>query len=147
MYCPTCRSHFPHGAFCAHDGTVLVDEGTVGLVGEVLADRYRLVRLVAEGGMGQVYEAQHLNINKRFAIKVLRPEVIGSAQSLQRFRQEAWAASSIGHENIVEIDDFATLPSGQGYLAMEVLDGPSPPPPPPHPTPPPHAPPPPPLPP
>ena len=89
----------------------------------MLADRYRIVRLLGEGGMGQVYEAQHLNINKRFAIKMLRPEVIGSAQSLQRFRQEAWAASSIGHENIVEIDDFATLPSGQVYLAMEFLDG------------------------
>ena len=81
-------------------------------MGQVLADRYRIVRLLGEGGMGQVYEAQHLNINKRFAIKMLKPEVIGSAQSLQRFRQEAGAASSIGHENIVEIDDFATLPSG-----------------------------------
>ncbi|HEY1587271.1 MAG TPA: serine/threonine-protein kinase, partial [Polyangia bacterium] len=123
MYCPTCKETFPNGAFCAKDGTALVDKVDATLVGQVLADRYRIVRLLGEGGMGQVYEAQHLNINKRFAIKMLRPEVIGSAQSLQRFRQEAWAASSIGHENIVEIDDFATLPSGQVYLAMEFLDG------------------------
>ncbi|HEY2743262.1 MAG TPA: protein kinase, partial [Polyangia bacterium] len=123
MYCPTCKETFPTGAFCAKDGTALVEAAQTSLVGQVLADRYRIVRLLGEGGMGQVYEAQHLNINKRFAIKMLRPEVIGSAQSLQRFRQEAWAASSIGHENIVEIDDFATLPSGQVYLAMEFLDG------------------------
>ncbi len=123
MYCPTCKETFPNGAFCAKDGTALVEAAQTTLVGQVLADRYRIVRLLGEGGMGQVYEAQHLNINKRFAIKMLRPEVIGSAQSLQRFRQEAWAASSIGHENIVEIDDFATLPSGQVYLAMEFLDG------------------------
>ena len=123
MYCPTCKAQYEQGAFCANDGTALIQGGDAGLVGQILAERYRIVRLLGEGGMGQVYEAKHLNINKRFAIKLLRPEVIGSPQSLQRFRQEAWAASSIGHENIVEIDDFATLPSGQVYLAMEFLDG------------------------
>jgi eukaryotic-like serine/threonine-protein kinase len=123
MYCPTCKTHYPQGAFCAGDGTVLQPEAGGGLVGKVLADRYRILRLVGEGGMGQVFEAQHVNINKRFAIKLLRPEVVGSPQSLARFRQEAWAASSIGHDNIVEIDDFATLPSGEVYLAMEFLDG------------------------
>ncbi|MGZ3408308.1 MAG: serine/threonine-protein kinase, partial [Polyangia bacterium] len=123
MYCPTCKETFPNGAFCAKDGTALVEVAQTSLIGQVLADRYRVMRLLGEGGMGQVYEAQHLNINKRFAIKMLRPEVIGSPQSVQRFRQEAWAASSIGHENIVEIDDFATLPSGAVYLAMEFLDG------------------------
>src|SRR5215471_4127014 len=105
MICPTCKSHFAHGAFCANDGAALVADDSVGLVGKVLAERYRIVRLIGEGGMGQVYEAHHVNINKRFALKLLRSEVVGSAQSLARFRQEAWAASSIGHENIVEIDD------------------------------------------
>jgi serine/threonine protein kinase len=123
MICPTCKTHYEAGAFCATDGTALLLEGGAGLIGKVLADRYRIVRLLGEGGMGQVFEAQHLNINKRFALKLLRPEVVGSASSLARFRQEAWAASSIGHANIVEIDDFATLPSGEVYLAMEFLDG------------------------
>ncbi|HEX4462547.1 MAG TPA: serine/threonine-protein kinase, partial [Polyangia bacterium] len=123
MICPTCKTHYEAGAFCANDGTALLLEGGAGLIGKVLADRYRIVRLLGEGGMGQVFEAQHLNINKRFALKLLKPEVVGSASSLARFRQEAWAASSIGHANIVEIDDFATLPSGEVYLAMEFLDG------------------------
>ena len=48
---------------------------------------------------------------------------MSNAEAVARFRQEAWSASSIGHENIIEIDDFATLPSGAVYLAMEFLDG------------------------
>jgi serine/threonine-protein kinase len=123
MYCPTCNKRYEAGAFCASDGTALLKEPTNSAVGQVLAERYRIERLIGEGGMGQVFEARHLNINKRFAIKLLKPEVVGSAQSVQRFRQEAWAASSIGHENIVEIDDFATLPDGSVYLAMEFLEG------------------------
>jgi eukaryotic-like serine/threonine-protein kinase len=123
MLCPTCNKQYDAGAFCAEDGTALVAEPAHGVLGQVLAERYRIERLLGEGGMGQVYEARHLNINKRFAIKLLKREVVGSPQSVQRFRQEAWAASSIGHENIVEIDDFATLPDGSVYLAMEFLDG------------------------
>jgi serine/threonine-protein kinase len=118
---------YEHGQFCAKDGTPLVADNSqklkVDLVGRILADRYRIMRLLGEGGMGQVYEAQHVNINKRFAIKLLRPEIVSNPEAVARFRQEAWSASSIGHENIIEIDDFATLPDGSVYLAMEFLDG------------------------
>src|SRR5207248_3232547 len=127
MVCPACNSRYDEGgAFCARDGTPLVRDPQANkedLVGQILADRYRVVRLVGEGGMGQVYEAQHVNINKRFAVKLLRPEIVSNAEAVQRFRQEAWSASSIGHENIIEIEDFATLPDGSVYLAMEFLDG------------------------
>ena len=125
--CPACNSRYgSEVAFCSRDGTPLVvDPGSQqpDLVGTVLAERYRIGRLLGEGGMGQVYEAQHLNINKRFAIKLLRPEIVSNQEAVARFRQEAWSASSIGHENIVEIDDFATLPNGSVYLAMEYLQG------------------------
>jgi serine/threonine-protein kinase len=126
MMCPACNGRYDGGQFCAKDGTPLVKDlsaGKADLVGTVLADRYRIVRLLGEGGMGQVYEAQHVNINKRFAIKLLRPEIVSNPEAVQRFRQEAWSASSIGHDNIIEIDDFATLPSGSVYLAMEFLAG------------------------
>jgi len=127
MVCPACNTRYDEGgAFCSRDGTPLVknpDALKTDLVGQILADRYRVVRLIGEGGMGQVYEAQHVNINKRFALKLLRPEIVSNAEAVARFRQEAWASSSIGHENIIEIEDFATLPSGAVYLAMEFLDG------------------------
>ncbi|HEY1587199.1 MAG TPA: protein kinase, partial [Polyangia bacterium] len=127
MVCPACNSRYDEGgAFCSRDGTPLVKDPQAqktDLVGQILADRYRVVRLIGEGGMGQVYEAQHVNINKRFALKLLRPEIVSNGEAVARFRQEAWSASSIGHENIIEIEDFATLPSGAVYLAMEFLDG------------------------
>ncbi len=127
MVCPACNSRYDEGgAFCSRDGTPLVKDPQsmkTDLVGQILAERYRVVRLIGEGGMGQVYEAQHVNINKRFALKLLRPEIVSNAEAVARFRQEAWSASSIGHENIIEIEDFATLPSGAVYLAMEYLDG------------------------
>jgi serine/threonine-protein kinase len=127
MVCPACHARYEEGgAFCSRDGTPLVKDpqaGKTDLVGQVLADRYRIVRLIGEGGMGQVYEAQHVNINKRFAIKLLRPEIVSNAEAVARFRQEAWSASSIGHDNIVSMEDFATLPSGAVYLAMEFLSG------------------------
>ncbi|HEX4457204.1 MAG TPA: protein kinase, partial [Polyangia bacterium] len=127
MVCPACNSRYDEGgAFCSRDGTPLVantDAGKTDLVGQVLADRYRVLRLIGEGGMGQVYESQHVNINKRFAIKLLRPEIVSNPEAVARFRQEAWSASSIGHDNIIEIEDFATLPSGAVYLAMEFLSG------------------------
>jgi serine/threonine-protein kinase len=126
--CPACNARYDGdgGKFCAKDGTPLVKDTQqkVGdMVGQVLADRYRIIKLLGEGGMGQVYEAQHVNINKRFAIKLLRPEIVSNPEAVQRFRQEAWSASSIGHDNIIEIDDFATLPTGAVYLAMEYLAG------------------------
>ena len=127
MVCPACNTRYDEGgAFCSRDGTPLVknpDAARTDLCGQILADRYRVVRLIGEGGMGQVYEAQHVNINKRFALKLLRPEIVSNAEAVARFRQEAWSASSIGHENIIEIEDFATLPSGAVYLAMEFLEG------------------------
>jgi serine/threonine protein kinase len=127
MVCPACNARYDEGgAFCSRDGTPLVKDpqaGKADLVGKILADRYRVMRLVGEGGMGQVYEAQHVNINKKFAIKLLRPEIVANAEAVARFRQEAWSASSIGHDNIIEIEDFATLPDGSVYLAMEFLVG------------------------
>jgi serine/threonine-protein kinase len=125
--CPACNSRYEaEVAFCSRDGTPLVHDPNAGksdLVGQVIADRYRVMRLIGEGGMGQVYEAQHVNINRRFALKLLRPEIVSNPEAVARFRQEAWSASSIGHDNIIEIDDFATLPNGSVYLAMEYLHG------------------------
>ncbi len=126
LVCPVCGTRYPADSkFCTHDGSPLVAAAAGGdpLIGSVIADRYRIIKLLGEGGMGRVYEASHLNIAKRYALKLLRPNVLDNPEAIARFRQEAWAASSIGHPNIISIDDFATLPDGGVYLAMEYLDG------------------------
>lgn len=93
------------------------------LVGQTLDGRFRIVRLIGEGGMGEVYEAEHLHIDRKFAIKLLKPEIVSNNEAVTRFRQEARASSSIGHRNIVKIDDFVVLGDGRIYMSMELLSG------------------------
>jgi tRNA A-37 threonylcarbamoyl transferase component Bud32 len=93
------------------------------LVGEVLDGRYRIIRKLGEGGMGEVYAAEHIHIEKKFAIKLLRPEIVSNPEAVSRFRQEARSSSSIGHRNIIAIEDFGTLNDGRIYMCMELLNG------------------------
>ncbi len=93
------------------------------LVGTVLADRYRILERIAEGGMGTVYVAEHITIHRRLAIKVLSPDLGNSPDIAQRFLREAQAASMIQHEHIVDIIDFGYTEQGQAFLAMELLEG------------------------
>jgi eukaryotic-like serine/threonine-protein kinase len=84
---------------------------------------YRAVSLLGEGGMGAVYLAEHPEIGRRVAVKVLRPEMIKDPQLLLRFLNEARAANAIRHPNIIEILDSGTTPEGTPYLVMELLEG------------------------
>ncbi|MGE0548029.1 MAG: serine/threonine protein kinase [Kofleriaceae bacterium] len=93
------------------------------LVGEILGGRYRLIKKLGEGGMGEVYAAEHQHIEKRYAIKLLRPEIVSNKDAVKRFYQEARSSSSIGHRNIIAIDDFGELPDGRLYMCMELLEG------------------------
>jgi serine/threonine-protein kinase len=93
------------------------------LVGQILDGRYRLIHKLGEGGMGEVYAAEHIHIEKRFAIKLLRPEIVSNAEAVTRFRQEARSSSSIGHRNIIAIEDFGQLSDGRIYMCMELLNG------------------------
>ncbi|MGH1340710.1 MAG: protein kinase domain-containing protein [Nannocystales bacterium] len=96
---------------------------SVDLVDTVLADRYRVVKKLGEGGMGTVYLAEHTTINKRLAIKVLSPEFSHKQDLVDRFLQEARAASMIDQENVVEITDFGSTPGGSVFFVMEFLNG------------------------
>ncbi|HRC58520.1 MAG TPA: serine/threonine-protein kinase [Kofleriaceae bacterium] len=78
---------------------------------------------LGEGGMGEVYAAEHVHIEKRFAVKLLRQEIVSNKEAVSRFRQEARSASSIGHRNIIAIEDFGQLPDGRIYMCMELLNG------------------------
>ena len=99
------------------------DGAEASLVGEVLDGRYKVVKKLGEGGMGEVYAAEHIHIEKKVAIKLLRPEIVSNQEAVTRFRQEARSASSIGHRNIIGIDDFGQLKDGRIYLCMELLAG------------------------
>jgi serine/threonine protein kinase len=93
------------------------------LIGQILADRYRILKLIGEGGMGEVYAAEHVHIEKKFAIKLLKSEIVSNPEAVTRFRQEARSSSSIGHRNIIAIDDFGQLPDGRIFMCMELLNG------------------------
>jgi serine/threonine protein kinase len=93
------------------------------LVGQILDGRYRITRKLGEGGMGEVFAAEHVHIEKKFAIKLLRPEIVSNPEAVSRFRQEARSSSSIGHRNIIAIEDFGQLADGRIYMCMELLNG------------------------
>ena len=93
------------------------------LIAQLVADRYRVIRKLGEGGMGSVYLAEHVVIEKKFALKVLAPELSRRSDLVARFLQEARSASRIGHENVIDIMDFGQSPDGLVYIAMEFLDG------------------------
>jgi serine/threonine protein kinase len=93
------------------------------LVGSVIGDRYRLLRLIGTGGMGSVYESEHIMLQKRVAVKLLREEFIKRPRMMIRFKQEAKILAQIGHENIANVIDFGETSQGQMYIVMEYLQG------------------------
>ena len=84
---------------------------------------FRLLRTLGEGGMGVVYEAQHITMHRRAAIKVLRPQLIRDQQAIRRFFNEARATNEIRHPGIVQIYDCGTREDGSPWLIMELLEG------------------------
>ena len=91
--------------------------------GDRIADRYEIVKLIGEGGMGFVFEAKHVALGKRVALKLLNKDFSQNQEALERFQQEAKIAGSIGHLNICEVMDFGLTGEGLPYLVMDFLEG------------------------
>ncbi len=115
--CPQCGTRFDQPIhYCPHDGSqtyeAIENQGKPAdpLLGRVIDGRYRIEQQIGEGGMGVVYLATHTVLQKRLALKVLRGDNGRDADVVQRFMQEAQAATSIGHPNIIDISDFGRLP-------------------------------------
>jgi serine/threonine protein kinase/tetratricopeptide (TPR) repeat protein len=85
--------------------------------------RYRILSKIGEGGMGTVYLSEHVDLEKKVALKLLRPDVARDAETLQQFRQEARAASKVGSAYICDVTDFGELSDGRVFFVMEYLDG------------------------
>jgi serine/threonine protein kinase len=91
--------------------------------GVVLGGTYLLGQRISSGGMGEVFEATHARLPGRFAVKVLRPELLGNREAFGRFCREAEVMSELRHPNVVQIYDFNTTPDGRPYFVMELLEG------------------------
>ncbi|MCA9585344.1 MAG: protein kinase [Myxococcales bacterium] len=126
--CTTCEARYPADFLvCPRDATPLRDESGSGedpLLGKLLGESYQITRLIGEGGMGLVYEARHLRLKeRRFAVKVLHPDMVKSTEIVARFQREAESASSLSHPNVVDVFDVHRLADGTPYLVAEYLDG------------------------
>ncbi len=89
----------------------------------LIAGKYRLDRRLGRGGMGAVYSATHLELDRPVAIKLLLPEYTADTQALERFRREARAAARLNHLHVADTYDYGAMPDGEAYIAMELIEG------------------------
>src|SRR5438105_3896423 len=93
------------------------------LIGQLIADRYQVLALIGEGGMGRVYLAEHVRMGRKSALKVINPALATTADAISRFNREAANACKINHPNVAQVYDFGEMADGTLYLAMEYIDG------------------------
>ena len=123
--CPSCSTETtPHAQFCGACGNALPreQEGDPYL-GQVVARKYRVEKLLGEGGMGRVYRANQLVLEKPVVLKLLHPSVAADARTVARFQREAKAASRLNHPNSIGVLDFGQTEDGALFIAMEFVDG------------------------
>jgi len=120
--CPACGTCYDAGAVadrCPSEGARL----TPVRLHRELASRYRLDRRIGRGGMGTVYAARDLALDRQVAVKVMREDLVGSPEAAERFRGEARAAARFSHPHVVTVHDFGLTAERVGFIVMELLDG------------------------
>jgi serine/threonine-protein kinase len=123
--CPVCDSDFPdqHNT-CPTDGAVLIVSHELA-AGSLVRGKYRITRKLGQGGMGVVYQAEHILLGGQVALKFLTTDLGKDPKFIKRFRQEARAAYKLRHPNIVEVTDLDQAEDGSLFIAMEYVEGPS----------------------
>ncbi len=99
------------------------EDAALGRVGETIAEKYRVLRLLGAGGMGAVYEAEHVFTRRHVALKCMHARIAKSRIAAERFVRESQAPSSIGHPGIVQVLDGGFAEDGSLYLVLELLEG------------------------
>jgi serine/threonine protein kinase len=105
------------------DATLHGDSIADPLVGQILDDKYQIEERLGIGGMGTVYRARHVLIDRAVAVKVLNPRFVEDEAARVRFHREARAAGRLQHTNAVSVTDFGQTPGGYVYIVMELLEG------------------------
>ncbi len=130
LHCPTCGSEYSGVEFCPKDNSPLQADATFAgaeavdpLIGQTLDDKYLIEERLGIGGMGTVYRARHLLIDRAVAVKVLNKRFAEDETVQARFRREAKAAGRLQHPNAVLVTDFGQTAGGYAYIVMELLEG------------------------
>jgi len=132
LLCPTCGRHYSSNIkFCPVDQSALQADHTVvegstvvdPLIGQTLNNKYRIEQPLGIGGMGTVYRARHLLIDRAVAVKVLNQRLFEDEAARARFQREAKAAGRLQHLNAVAVTDFGQTSAGYVYIVMELLEG------------------------
>jgi eukaryotic-like serine/threonine-protein kinase len=119
--CPRCgRCEESGAAACPSDGSPMQ---LVPGVPRTVDNKYRIEQLIGRGGMGAVYRARDLRLNRLVAVKVVRAELLGDPDARRRFQREAQVVARLQHPAIVSVFDFGTFPDGGAYLVMELVRG------------------------
>jgi serine/threonine protein kinase len=121
--CPKCGAEYPDTTtLCPADGVAL-EKTDDDLLGQILAEKYRIDERLSGGGMGTVYRGTHVLMDKTVAIKVLLPSLAADQKIVARFSREARAASKISHPHALSVTDFGESENGVVFLVMEYLSG------------------------
>ena len=126
MNCPTCNRQYSEGlSFCPTDGAQLraESEKTDPLIGTLLDGRYRVIDVLGRGGMGVVYRALQVKVDREVAVKVIRPAGSDREDAVRRFEREAKIVSTLRHPNTLKLIDFGHTDGGMLYIVNPLLQG------------------------
>ncbi len=123
--CARCGARYDASAdFCTRDGTPLGDDPAQdAYIGQTLLGQFHLEARIGAGGMGTVYRARQLGVERLVAVKILHGELTQNADAVRRFQREARVSAALDHPNVVRVILFGQLPDGSLFLVMEYLDG------------------------